>query len=187
MTEENTSITIFDGLTDLSAVPIYPVTKEDKEMREMIYRGVLERVLDIVASGANPMKTVDSDPRGISYARFLRWVRSDKLRLARYHEAQEIAAEILAIEQIEIADGEFFKRGEVSIVNDASRDALRINSRKWICEKYNKQRYGQSKHLDVSSTTFDENTVKSLTNEELDIMIAEGEAERKLLNEVESE
>ena len=142
----------------------------------MTYSNFFECALDVVAAGRSIASIIRSDPRGIEYGRFLRWVYRDKVRSRKYEEAQEIAAEIMVSEIPSIADG---MENDRDMPMTTDRDNLRIKSRQWIAEKYNKKKYGQSKHLDVTSTQFDENAMKQLTIEELEKLIAENDNEEE--------
>lgn len=172
MNDNLPSITIFDGSFDLSTIPRFPTTPGEKELREMTYRNFFECALDIIASGSSVASIIRNDPRGIDYGRFLRWVHRDKVRTQKYEMAQEIAAEVLVGEIPAIADG---MEGERDMPMTTDRDNLRIRSRQWMAEKYNKRKYGQSKHIDVTSNQFDENAMKQLSIEELERLIAEND------------
>lgn len=178
MNDNVPSITIFDGTYDLSIIPRYPATPGEKDLREHTYRNFFECALDVVASGASVASIIRNDPRGIEYGRFLRWVKRDKVRARKYEEAQEIAAEILVSEIPAIADG---VENDMPMTTD--RDNLRIRSRQWMAEKYNKKKYGQSKHLDVTSDQFDQNAMKQLSIEELERIIAENDEDEEGVDE----
>lgn len=78
------------------------------------------------------MDVLRADARDIDYSQFLRWIHSSPERKGRYHEAQEIGAEVIASEMIRIADGE--DSGE-----DVQRSRLRIDTRKFLVGVWSKR------------------------------------------------
>lgn len=106
------------------------------------YPVVFETMLDRVREGTPLRAALDEDPRRINVGDFMAWVMSSTERKDRYHEAQEVAAEIIAADMIPIADGE-------GSLEDVSRSALRVTTRREMLKIWNRKRYGDVKQLDV--------------------------------------
>lgn len=126
-----------------------------------LFESALERIM-----GGTPLNTiVQNDPRGIQLGRFLYWINRDPTRRSRYEEACEVAAEALAHELVGIADA----CNEGSQMEDVQRSALRIKSRTYLMEKWSARRYGDSKRIQIDSTTLTANlTAEDLTKLSLD-------------------
>lgn len=104
-----------------------------------------EQVLDKICSGQSLVSAMADDVREFDRAQFVRWINRDSQRQARYHEAQEIGAEVIAGEMISIADAE-------NSLEDVQRSTLRINTRKYLLGVWNRKRYGETKQLEVNTT-----------------------------------
>jgi hypothetical protein len=153
---------------ELATIPEYPRTKQDRQLVETTYSNFFEHALDTIASGRTLSSIIEDDHRCIQYARFLRWVKKNPQRLARYHEAQEIAAEILVGDIIRIAD-------ETNEENVQSRNT-QIKSRQWVAGSFNPKKYGQNKRIDMNVTEVTEESVEKMSVEEIERRIREIEA-----------
>ncbi|MCU7882074.1 MAG: hypothetical protein KZQ66_11050 [Candidatus Thiodiazotropha sp. (ex Lucinoma aequizonata)] len=69
-----------------------------------------------------------------------RWIYSDEKIKKAYFEAQQVGSEKLIDEIVEIADGVY--KDDNQIMEDVQRSQLRINTRKWLLERWHKDRYG---------------------------------------------
>ena len=106
---------------------------------------MFEPTLDKLAMGMAVSEIIRESAHEISCAEFLRWVHKDPTRKARYYEAQEIGAEVVASEMITIADG-------VNSLEDVQRSKLRIDTRKFLLGVWNRKRYGEVKQVEMTGT-----------------------------------
>ena len=98
--------------------------------------GVIERILDGV-SLRDALKSTGLTPQA-----FHRRLQGDRSRAVAYAHAQQLRADFLADELLEIADGE----------DDAAKARNRIDVRKWLASKLHTQKYGDRVELNVSQT-----------------------------------
>lgn len=117
----------------------------NRELNEVTYNAMFEHVIVKIAEGI-PLKAIlREDYRQPEYEHFLRWVHKDEQRKSRYFEAQEVGAEIIASELLEIADAD-------DSLEDVARSTLRINTRKWLLGVWNRKRFGEVKQVDHNVT-----------------------------------
>lgn len=129
-------------------LPRYPTTKDQREIQEITFATVFERVIDGIIEGKSAKEIVETDPRYISYGRFIQWIRRDKERLKRFHEAQKCSAEVFMEESQQIADGDPNQPPE-----DVQRSRLRIDVRWKRIQAYDRERYGEKQSVDVNTNT----------------------------------
>ena len=89
-----------------------------------------------------------------------RWRQDNEEFCKRYEKAREDQVECYANEMTEIADdsrNDFYekalKNGEVSVVGDSemvNRARLRVDTRKWVCERMNPKRFGPKQGIEHS-------------------------------------
>lgn len=115
--------------------PRFPRTKLEKELREHNLECLFERAIPLIAEGRTFKTILATDHNNFSTGEVMQWIRKDPKRSSRYNEARKIGAEVIEDEMIAIADGDGME--------DVQRSTLRINTRKWVLEKNNKERYGQ--------------------------------------------
>lgn len=116
-----------------------------RELNETMYTAMFEHVLVKIAEGI-PLKAIlREDYRQPEYEHFLRWVHKDENRKSRYFEAQEVGAELIASELLEIADAD-------DSLEDVARSTLRINTRKWLLGVWNRKRFGETKQIEQHVT-----------------------------------
>ena len=114
----------------------YPCTSEELTLMELTFDNFFEGSIDRIALG-HPLKDIIADdPRDISIVEYLRWVRKDKTRKERLKEAEEIAAEVLIMQTIGIAEG-------VDSMEDTNRSTLRVNNNWKIAAAYSPKRFGK--------------------------------------------
>ncbi len=75
-----------------------------------------------------------------------RWIHADAERLNMYRDAQALGAELIEDQIMDISDGTDQPNG---IPNDIQRDALRVNTRKYLLEVWNRDRYGSKAKVEV--------------------------------------
>lgn len=114
----------------------YPRTAEELTLMEITHENFMIAALDRIALG-HPLKDIiEDDPRGISMVEFIRWVRKDKDRLAQWREAEEIAAEVLIMQTLGIAEG-------AGSMEDVNRSSLRVQNNWRVAAAYSPKRFGK--------------------------------------------
>ena len=93
---------------------------------------VMNKVMESLVEGERPDKIAKS--LKIPFYEFMKWIHEDTKRLHGYHRAQELWAESLHSEVIEIAD----KATE----DDVQVAKLRIKTRQEVAANYNRKRFG---------------------------------------------
>lgn len=121
------------------------ITTSQRELENLTFENMFEWVITRIADGVPLKEILRSDFRQPEYESFLRWIHKDETRKARYYEAQEIGAEIIASEILEIADAD-------DTLEDVARSTLRINSRKWLLGVWNRKRFGDVKQIEQNVT-----------------------------------
>lgn len=106
-----------------------------------------ERALEHVRQGKPLAQFVEEYPLEIDYTRLLAWIMRDEERKGRYREAQEIGAEVVADQMIQIADGT-----DTELPEDIDRATLRINTRKWLLGVWNRKRFGETRQIEQNVT-----------------------------------
>jgi hypothetical protein len=155
-------LTIHEDRGNPQFLPRHPRTKTELELEQITFESVFEVILDRLIEGDAPKPIIDDDPRGISYGRFMRWVRKDPERVRRWEEAEEIGAEVLVGEMTAIADGDPNIPPE-----DVNRSKLRVDTRKWLLQVRNRRKYGDKQQLDITSTTTSISATLQLREERL--------------------
>lgn len=92
-----------------------------------------QQLLDLAETGLNIdriAKTMQI-PRGS----ITKWMGEGN-HASLFARAREVAADQLAVDALEIADAE---------TGDVARDRLRVDVRKWLASKWNRQQYGDDK------------------------------------------
>jgi len=114
-------------------------------VRDVQFAGLFERAIDRLMMGQPLSSSVELDPRQPEYGHFIGWIHKDADRKRRYLEAQEIGAEVVANQLLEIADAE-------DSIEDVARSTLRINTRKWLLGVWNRKRFGETKQIEQNVT-----------------------------------
>ncbi len=97
-------------------------------------------VIEKIENGESMRKAVAAV--GMSWSAFAREIQGDKTAAQQYARAQEIRADLLADDVIEIADTE----------SDAQRARNRIDARKWSSGKLAPKKYGERIDLNVTTS-----------------------------------
>lgn len=119
--------------------------RERRELDQMVYESIFDSMMDHVAQGNPLTAALENDPREINYQQFLAWVIRDETRKARFYEAQEIGAEVVASQMLQISDAS-------DSLEDVARSTLRITTRKWLLGVWNRKRFGDIKQIDQNVT-----------------------------------
>lgn len=118
-----------------------------QQLNAMMYEAMFPALLDGISMGRPLKKCLGEDIRDCDKAAFLRWVFSDSSRKARYYEAQEIAAEMLSSDILQIADGE--SQTEGGFEEDTQRSKVKIETRRYLMGIYNKKRFQETKQIEL--------------------------------------
>lgn len=139
-----------------------------------------ESVLEHVAAGQSLVAFCRSYHLPVSSTRYRAWIYGDPLRKEKYRLAQKVGAEALVDDLVRIADG-LDADGNVTM-DDVPRSTLKINTRKFVAQVMDKERFGDTKTVNTTVTTIDEETVKKMTTVELRQMLVRrtGSAEAPL-------
>lgn len=119
--------------------------KAKNQLELMAYEAVFDRALEEIAAGQPLSAVIEADHRSLSYQRFLSWVHRDEERKAKYYQAQEVGAEVVFEQMLEIADAD-------DSLEDVARSTLRINTRKWRLAILNRKRFGEVKQIEQNVT-----------------------------------
>jgi hypothetical protein len=158
--------------TWLVTAEAFPRRREVIELRNMMFDNFFEHAIDDVAAGRPLRALLREDHRGFKYGEFIRWIMKDPERKRRFREAQEIGAESVADELIDIADGTTPEGA--SLPEDVARSKLRIETRQWMLKTWNRSRFSDSKTVDVNVSNVTEEKLKQLSSTEIKRMIIEG-------------
>jgi hypothetical protein len=148
----------------LTQLPAHPRTREEKQLVESTYEKIFITSLDKVAAGASLRFLAQTDHRNIAVGRFIKWVKSDPHRNRQFEEAQAVAAEILMMESVEIADG-IVEDGKMP--TEVDRDKLRLDTRAKLASFWNPKKYGDVKRVEMTTQTITDENINQMTTEEL--------------------
>lgn len=115
--------------------------ENEHAMYDIAFNSVMERW---VSGGTSFRTAVEESPFNLDVSRFRAWIMSDPDRKQKYYEAQELAAEDIADQMIDIADAK-------DSMEDVNRSALKISTRKWLIAIWNK-RYRDTKQIEQTVT-----------------------------------
>ena len=123
------------------AMPPAPTSRSGiTPYRELQFENLFETALDRLSLGHQLIDICDDDPRQLPAAEFMRWIKKDKERYARYKESQEIAAEFLVYSALKAANGN-------DSMNDVNRDKLIAETSLKIAGAWSPKRYGKEQGL----------------------------------------
>lgn len=94
---------------------------------------VMNKIMESLVEGKRPDAIAKS--LKIPFYEFMKWIHEDTKRLHGYHRAQELWAESLHAEVIEIADS--------ATEEDVQVAKLRIKTRQEVAANYSKKRFGK--------------------------------------------
>lgn len=136
------------------------LTPEMRELEVQSFGIAFESVLETLAEGRSLDEFCRTYHTQLSPARFRTWIYRDRNRCNAYLAAKAVGAEAVEDELIRISDGVLVD-GSAS-PDDVSRSQLRINTRKWLLQVWNRKRYGDVKTVESHSTTrFDVSSASS--------------------------
>lgn len=98
-------------------------------------------------------------------ARFRSWIFRNPRRKEAYMTAKAIGAEAVEDELIRIADG--LRADGTATMDDVPRSQLKIATRKWLLQVWNRKRYGESKHIEQTTTNTMTVDVRTMSTDDL--------------------
>lgn len=136
------------------------LTPEMRELERQTFAIAFESALEAMAEGSSLERFCRTYHANLSPARFRTWIYRDRRRREAYLAAKAVGAEAVEDELIRISDG-VLEDGTPS-PDDVSRSQLRISTRKWLLQVWNRKRYGDVKTVESHSTTrFDVSSASS--------------------------
>jgi len=141
--------------------PPQPVVKNDRskavrDLEVQTWTIAFETILERMSEGV-PFDTICKEyptPPSVtplSPARVRAWIFSNERRRNAYMAAKAIGAEAVEDDLLRIADG-MRPDGSASL-DDVPRSQLRIQTRKWLLQVWNRDRYGDVKKVEQTTTT----------------------------------
>ena len=140
-----------------------------RQLRQLQMDNLFENSIDRLTNGEALPVILRNDPRGITPGEFLRFALRDPERKRRYYDALAVGAEIVYSEVVAIADA------LDNPMEDVQRSKLRIDTRKWWASIANRNRFGDIKKLDITTQDITEDSLKTLTIDDLKRMVLSGE------------
>ena len=128
-------------------IPLPMWLEDPRSVQEITYENFFTTSLEKMAGGQPLSQLVREDPRNLSYASVLNWIHKDEKRQKMYYEAQALGAEAVADELLYIADG----TGDS--LEDVQRSKLRVDTRKWLIEVWNRKRFGRDRDMTDGANT----------------------------------
>jgi hypothetical protein len=138
-------------------------------LREQTFEIAFETVLEKVANGEPLDRILREYHTAILPSTFRAWVYRDQKRKNAYLVAKAIGAEAVEDELIRISDG--VKDDGTASLDDVQRSALRIKTRQYLLQVWNRKRYGEVKQVNTTNTTTVD--VANMTSEEINRRIME--------------
>lgn len=121
-------------------------------LRNAQFENFFEVALESMKAGVQLDTLLQRDHRDIAgtngdfketRGRFVAWMMEDKHRADRFYEACKVAAEVMALDIIPIADGhDTLVIDGVALPADPKTTQMRINARFKLMDKWNRERYG---------------------------------------------
>ena len=140
-------------------------------LEQQSFEIAFETALESLAAGL-PLSTFcaeyvagppESSLARLSHVRFRTWIFKDSKRKQAYLTAKAIGAETVEDDLLRIADG--IRPDGTASLDDVPRSQLRVNTRKWLLQVWNRRRYGDVKHIEQTTTT--KVDVSNLSTEQL--------------------
>jgi hypothetical protein len=161
-------------MNDMTNIPIPPeLTPEERkakfDLQEQTFAIAFETFLEQIADGAPLDRICREYHTPIVTSQFRAWVYRDTKRKQAYTVAKAIGAEAVEDELIRISDG--LNADGTPSPEDTNRSMLRIKTRQWLLEVWNRSRYGPVTKIEQTTTT--RHDVQSMTTEDLKRMVLE--------------
>lgn len=109
---------------------------------EQQYMQIFERIIERMYRGDLFKTLISEETRLVSHEHFVKWIKKDSNRKARFEDAQELRTVIMSDEVLEISDG--VNTIDPTSSDTVNRDKLRIDTRKFLMASHNRARYAQT-------------------------------------------
>ena len=156
----------------ITDIPLPAWLDDPRSTQEIIFENFFSTALVDMAGGRPLAHLVREDPRGLSYTKLLNWIHKDEKRKGMYYQAQALGAEAVADEMLTIADA------ADNPLEDVQRSKLRIDTRKFLLEVWNKPRYGKESGKSGSG-----GGVTVVVQRGASVQLVAGEAEKQALED----
>jgi len=143
----------------------HQLSSEQRQLEKQTFAIAFESALEYMADGGLFEQFCRNYHTPLSKARFITWICKDERRKAAYYNAKEILAETMEEELLRIADG--LNHEGLPSPEEVQRSIVRINTRKWLMEKFNRRRYGDVKHIEQNTTSTSTIDVRTMTTDDL--------------------
>lgn len=127
------------------------MTPEMRQLELQTFGIAFESVLEHLAAGSTLESFCREYHVRLQHSRFRTWIFSDRRRKQAYDAAKAVGAETVEDELIRIADGLDAEGNPTA--NDVQRSQLMIGTRKWLLGVWNRERYGDVKKVEQTTTT----------------------------------
>lgn len=134
------------------------------ELEKQTYDIAFETALEHIADGMPLSQFCANYHQPLSATRFRTWMFKDRRRKEAYLAAKVLAAEAVEDELIRIADG--LKADGTPTPDDTTRSKLMIDTRWKMLQVWNRQRYGDTKFIE--QTTTQKIDVNTMSKDELE-------------------
>jgi hypothetical protein len=137
-------------------MPPQSVAKNDRskavrDLEVQTWAIAFETILERLSEGV-PFDTICKEYHApLSPARVRTWIFSNERRRNAYVAAKAIGAESVEDDLLRIADG--LRPDGTASLDDVPRSQLRIQTRKWLLQVWNRDRYGDVKKVEQTTTT----------------------------------
>jgi hypothetical protein len=121
------------------------------ELEKQTFEIAFEFALEHLADGCSLSEFCHGYHTPISTSRFRTWMFRDPRRKEAYHAAKALGAETVEDDLIRISDG--LRPDLTPTPEETARAKLRIDTRKWLLQVWNRKRYGDVKHIEQNTTT----------------------------------
>lgn len=122
-----------------------PLERSRRELVETVYAHKFEVVLERMYEGHTLTDILSEDHRDIDRGAFRSWILKNAERRARYYEAKTVFADVIEDDMLRIADG----ADDSPLPEDLKRTEMRLSTRKWLLQVNNRQRYGETKQIEL--------------------------------------
>lgn len=152
-----------DWMLPIELIPDCPGNREALiALERQSYEIAFETALEAIADGTTLQYFCAHYHQPLSPTRFRTWIFKDARRKAAYEVAKALSAEAMEEDLVRIADG--LRADGTQSMDDVQRSTLMVNTRKWLMQANNRQRYGDVKKVEqttTSTTTIDVTTMST--------------------------
>ena len=153
-----------------------------REVEKQSFAIAYEPLLEAVSSGTNLTAFCRDYHLPISPTRYRAWLMRDPQRFNAFRLAQKIGAESIEDDLIRISDG--LDPNGTPTLDDVARSKLRIDTRKYVLQVQDKDRYGDVKQVNSTIVTIDEERARSMSTSEIKAMLVKRLSDTSVIEDV---